>query len=159
MSLPFSGFSAAVRPEWIDENGHMNLAYYLVMFDGATDLLWEAIGLGGPYRQHTRHGTFAVESHILYRAELLQGDVASVQTQIIGADTKRIHLAHEMVRCGTLIAQQEIMLLHVSLDSRRVVPFPPGTGTQVAAMAQAHSLLPRPDWIGRRVAMPSAAPA
>lgn len=158
---PFTGFEAAVRSEWIDENGHMNLAYYVVLFDGATDLLWDAIGLGEGYRQRTRHGTFAVETHTLYRAELLLGDRAEVATQLLGVDDKRLHLAHEMRRTdtGLLVAQQEIMLLHVSLETRRVVPFLPEIAQAAREAAQAHAGLPVPDWIGRRIAMPGAAGA
>lgn len=156
---PFTGHAAVVRPEWIDENGHMNMAYYLVVFDGAIDHLWSAIGLGAAYRQRTQHGTFAAESHIIYRAELLLGDEMQVSTQILAADSKRIHLAHEMQRPGgEVVAQQEVMLLHVSLASRRVVPFLPDAAETVAAAAHAHAALPRPGWVGRRLAMPGARP-
>ncbi len=148
-----------MRPEWIDENGHMNMAYYVVVFDGAIDHLWAAIGLGQPYRERTQHGTFAVESHIIYKTELLLGDEVQVSTQILAADSKRIHLAHEMRRAdGTVAAQQEVMLLHVNLQTRRVVPFLPDAAETVAAAAEAHVALPRPDWVGRRLAMPGACP-
>ena len=156
---PFTGHAAVVRPEWIDENGHMNMAYYVVVFDEAIDHLWSAIGLGTSYRERTQHGTFAVESHIIYRAELLLGDKMQVSTQILAADSKRIHLAHEMRRPGgDVVAQQEVMLLHVSLASRRVVPFLPDAAETVAAAARAHATLPRPDWVGRRLAMLDARP-
>ncbi len=156
---PFTGHSVVVRPEWIDENGHMNMAYYIVVFDGAIDHLWAAIGLGQPYRERTQHGTFAAESHIIYRTELLLGDEMQVSTQILAADSKRIHLAHEMRRAdGTVAAQQEVMLLHVSLETRRVVPFLPEAAGPIMAAAQAHAALPRPDWVGRRLAMPVARP-
>ncbi len=156
---PFTGHAAVVRPEWIDENGHMNMAYYFVVFDGAIDRLWAAIGLGQPYRERTQHGTFAAESHILYKAELLLGDEVRVATQIVAADSKRIHLAHEMRRSdGAVAAQQEAMLLHVSLQTRRVVPFLPEVAGLIAAAAEAHAALPRPDWVGRRLAMPAARP-
>ena len=159
VSAPFTGPAAAVRPEWIDENGHMNMAYYVVVFDAAIDRLRDAIGLGSPYRQSTLHGTFAVESHLIYKAELLLGDEMQVSTQILAADSKRIHLAHEMRRVdGAVAAQQEVMLLHVNLQTRRVVPFLPGAAETVAAAVQAHAALPSPDWVGRRLAMPGARP-
>ncbi len=155
---PFTGYSAIVRPEWIDENGHMNMAYYVVVFDGAIDHLWAAIGLGEPYRRRTHHGTFAVEAHIIYLAELLLGNQVRVATQILDADHKRIHLAHEMCRSdnGTIVAQQEVMLLHVSLETRRVMPFLPEVAGMIAAATQSHAELPRPNWVGRRLAMPTA---
>ncbi len=155
LPAPFTGHTATVLPGWIDENGHMNLAYYVVVFDTATDLLWSAIGLGEPYRQRTGHGTFAVETHILYRAELLLHDRVQVTSQILGADAKRIHLAHELRRDATVAAQQELMLLHVDLGTRRTVPFLPDIAARVASAAQDHAALPRPDWVGRRITMPT----
>ena len=82
-----------------------------------------------------------------------------VSTQILAADSKRIHLAHEMHRAdGAVAAQQEVMLLHVNLQTRRVVPFLPEAAGLVAAAAEAHAALPRPDWVGQRLAMPGARP-
>ncbi len=150
--------AATVLPEWLDGNGHMNLAYYVLVFDAATDLLCEAAGFDDPHRRRTRTGVFAAETHILYRAELLLGDQVQVRPYVAAADAKRIHLAHEMLRGPEVVACQEIMLLHVSLDTRRTLPFPPGIAANLAALA-AHARHPRPDWLGRRVAMPAAPPA
>ncbi len=136
----------------------MNLAYYIVVFDHATDALWSALGLGDAYRARTGAGTFAVEAHILYRAELLLGEQVGVTSQILGADSKRIHLAHEMHRGATVIAQQELLLVSVDLQTRRVVPFRDGVADRVAAAARAHAALAVPDWVGRRVAMTRPAP-
>ena len=145
------GYSATVRPEWIDDNGHMNLAYYVLIFDGATDLICEAISLGAAHRQASRTSVFAAETHILYRAELLLGDQVSVRSQLIATDAKRIHLAHEMHRANEPVAFQEVMLLHVSLDTRRVTPFPPDILAQVSSLAADHATFPRPAWLGRRL--------
>ena len=144
-------YSATVRPEWIDDNGHMNLAYYVLVFDGATDLICEAVSLGAAHRRASRTSVFAAETHILYRAELLLGDQVSVRSQLIATDAKRIHLAHEMHRANEPVAFQEVMLLHVSLDTRRVTPFPPDILAQVSSLAADHATLPRPPWLGRRL--------
>ena len=95
---PFDRFEGVVRPEWIDANGHMNLAYYVVLFDSATDAIFETLGIGWNYRHATSNGTFAVETHTLYERELLQGEVVRVCTLVLGHDAKRLHLAHEMRR-------------------------------------------------------------
>ena len=147
----FVNYSAAVLPEWTDDNGHMNLAYYVLVFDGATDVICEAVNLGAAHRQDTRTSVFAAETHILYRAELLLGDQVRVRSQLIAADAKRIHLAHEMHRNGHAIAFQEVMLLHVSLDTRRVTPFQPEVMARVFALAADHATLSRPTWLGRRL--------
>jgi acyl-CoA thioester hydrolase len=153
---PFDRYEGKVLPEWIDANDHMNLAYFTVLFDYATDMLFDAICIGRRYKDTTNHGTFAAESHNLYERELVVGDRVRVTTQILGSDSKRLHLSHEMftTASGQRAATQELMYLHVSLATRRVVPFPDDTRERVAAAASAHARLPRPDWAGRRIAMP-----
>jgi acyl-CoA thioester hydrolase len=153
---PFERYEGEVLREWIDANDHMNLAYYTVLFDYATDALFDAIGIGRQYKDSTANGTFVVETHNLYERELLLGDRVRVSTQILGMDGKRLHLAHEMfaVAGGQRAATQELMYVHVSLGARRVVPFPGGVRERVAAAAAAHARLARPAWAGRRIALP-----
>jgi acyl-CoA thioester hydrolase len=155
---PFDRYRGVVAPEWIDLNGHLNLAYYTVLFDYATDLLFEAIGIGRDYKETTGCGTFVVETHNLYEQELLVGEEVRVASQILAADDKRLHLAHEMYRLADncRAATQELMFLSIDLGLRRVVPFLPAVRGKVTAAAAAHAALPRPDWVGRRVAMPAA---
>jgi acyl-CoA thioester hydrolase len=152
---PFERYEG-VLPEWIDANDHMNLAYYTVLFDYATDALFDAIGIGREYKNSSNKGTFVVETHNSYERELLVGDRVRVSTQILAVDAKRLHLAHEMfmITGGRRAATQELMFLHVDLATRRVAPFPDGVRERVAAAASAHARLPRPDWVGRRLAMP-----
>jgi len=156
ISAPFDEFRGQVLPEWIDYNGHMNLAYYVVLFDQATDLLFDRFDLGLDYRRRTGKGTFVAETHTLYENELLVRARVRVATQILGSDDKRLHLAHEMFEIGgdKRAAAQELMFLHVDLVARRVCPFLPELGERVAAWTAAHKTLPRPSWIGRRIAMP-----
>jgi acyl-CoA thioester hydrolase len=152
---PFDGYWGEVLPEWIDANNHMNLAYYIVLFDYATDALFDVIGIGRQYKDSTNNGTFAVEAHNLYERELLVGERVRISTLVLGIDGKRLHLAHEMfaVATGQRAATQELMYVHVDLAKRRVVPFPDDVRERLAAAAAAHAHLPRPDWIGRRIAM------
>lgn len=153
---PFDEYRGEVLSEWIDANNHMNLAYYTVLFDYATDALFDAIGIGRHYKDSTNHGTFAVETHNLYERELMLGDRVRIATQILGMDRKRLSLGHEMfmLESGRRAATQELMYLHVDLAARRVVPFPSAVRERVAAAAAAHANLPRPDWAGRRITMP-----
>src|SRR5437870_9569414 len=89
---PYRRFEGEVLPEWIDWNGHLNLAYYVVLFDRATDLLFDELGLGLEYRRIEEKGTFVVETHNRYERELLVGERVRVATQILGSDDKRLHL-------------------------------------------------------------------
>jgi acyl-CoA thioester hydrolase len=134
----------------------MTLAYYDVLFDYATDLLFAAIGIGVRYKDATNHGTFVAETHNLYERELLVGERVRVATQILGADDKRLHLAHEMFSLagGKRAATQELMYLHIDLSARRVVPWLPEVHDCVAAAAVAHAHLRWPDWAGRRITTP-----
>lgn len=153
---PFDRYRGEVLPEWIDINGHMNLAYYTVLFDYATDMLFDTIGIGQQYKRSNNHGTFVVETHNIYEQELLVGERVRVVSQILGADGKRLHLAHEMFRLADTqrSAAQELMFLSVDLSRRRVVPFPGEARQRVATAASAHAHLPAPDWAGRHIAMP-----
>jgi acyl-CoA thioester hydrolase len=152
---PYDRYRGEVLPEWIDINGHMNLAYYTVLFDYATDLMFDELDLGRHYRVTTDNGTFVTETHNRYERELLVGEKVRVTIQILLADDKRLHLAHEMFRLATgeRAATQELLFLHVSLKERRVTPFPPGLRGRVQAAAAAHAALPRPGWVGRHVGM------
>ena len=154
--MTFPHCEGVVLPEWIDANDHMNLAYYIMLFDYATDALFDVLGIGRQYKDNTNNGTFVVETHNLYERELLLGDRVRISTQILGMDGKRLHVAHEMFTMpgGQRAATQELMYLHVDLGARRVVPFPDRVGKRVAAAAMAHACLPRPLWTGRRIAMP-----
>ena len=158
IAAPFDHYRGEVLAEWIDLNGHMNLAYYIVLFDYATDLLFDAIGIGKEYKRATNHGTFVAESHNLYERELLVGERVRVTSQIVGADSKRLHLAHEMFRAteAERVATQELMFLSVDLGRRRVVPFLGEAQQRVGAAAAAHAHLPRPQWLGRHIAIPHA---
>jgi acyl-CoA thioester hydrolase len=118
--------------------------------------MFDVLDLGRRYRIATDHGTFVTETHNRYERELLVGDKVRVTIQILFADDKRLHLAHEMFRLdnGERAATQELLFLHVSLGARRVTPFPPDLFARVHAAAGAHATLPRPGWVGRFVGAP-----
>src|SRR5512147_3221105 len=90
-----------VRPEWIDYNGHMNVAYYVLAFDHATDTFFDFLGLDEAYRTRTGASLFALESHIVYKAELKEGEPLRVTTQLLDCDDKRLHFFHAMYHGGT----------------------------------------------------------
>ena len=136
MSRPVTEYEAVVRPEWIDSNGHMNLAYYVVVFDLATDALYAALEIGDAYREATGNSCFTAETHTLYEREVHLGDRLKVTTWLLGADTKRLHYFHEMfhTESGERSAAQELMALHIDMGVRRVAPYPPD---RYAALQQA----------------------
>ncbi len=155
-AAPYESGTVEVQPEWIDANHHMNLAYYTVAFDLATDVIFDVFDCSYSYKDRTGFGTFAVETHNMYEAELLLGEQARMVTHVVGVDAKRVHLAHEMYRLhdGRRAATQELMYLHVDLGLRKVAPWPDAIRARIEAAAQSHAQVARPDWTGRRIAMP-----
>ncbi len=153
---PFSRYTGEVLAAWIDSNDHMNLAYYVLLFDRGTDAIYAALGMGPDYKERYRAGTFAAAAHTLYRAELRVGARVAIETLVVGVDAKRLHLAHTMLGPeGRPAAMQEILFLHVDLETRRVAPWPAPILANLRAARDAHARLPRPDWLGGRIAMPA----
>ncbi len=145
-----------VRAEWIDANGHMNLAYYVVIFDHATDVTFDALDIGTAYRERTGNSSFVVETHTLYEREATEGERLRVTSRLLGADAKRVHLFHEMFRGGTneRVAAHELLALHIDMRTRRTAPFPPDRQAALAAAVRAQADSQLPVGVGRRIAMP-----
>ncbi|HLY91033.1 MAG TPA: thioesterase family protein [Acetobacteraceae bacterium] len=155
--MQFPQYEGEVLPQWIDANGHMNLAYYIVLFDGATDALYDLIGVGQAYRDATGNSTFTAETHTLYERELLLGERVRVVSHLLGVDTKRLHYFHEMFHADTghRVAAQELIGLHIDLRIRRVAPFQPDLLARLRAAVRARGDQPLPQGVGRRISMPS----
>lgn len=153
ISLPYTPYRDAVAPEWIDYNGHMNVAYYVLAFDRATDRLFEYLGIGETYRRAFGHSIFALEAHVTYERELREGDTFEVATQLIDADRKRLHIFHAMTRpeTGELASTIEVMGLHVDMSGPRSAPLPDAVFAKVEALLAEHRLLPRPPQLGRQI--------
>jgi acyl-CoA thioester hydrolase len=145
-----------VDPQWIDYNGHLNLAYYQVLFDRATDDVFAALGIGADYAARRKLSMFAVEVHICYLREIREGDRVYVDSQILDYDDKRIHIFKSLIHVdGEFVsATAEIMQLHVDLATRRAAPFPDDRLRVIATCAAAHADLPRPGRAGRRIGIP-----
>ncbi len=155
-AAPFVSSVMAVEPGWIDYNGHLNMAYYNVLFDRAVDEVYELLGLGLDYVETTRHSTFTAEVHIRYLRELHAGDPVRVTFQLLGFDAKRLHYFEALTHAeeGWLSATSENMALHVGMDAKKTAAFPDKIAKLLAAMKAAHAHLPVPEGAGRRIAMP-----
>ncbi len=128
----------------------MNLAYYVLVFDKATDALLDRLGLGEAYRRASDHSTFVLEAHLTYEREVKEGAGLRVTTQLIDADEKRLHFFHRMYDAGSgdQVATNELLSLHVALAAPRAVPFPPEGQAAIAALLADHRDLPRPAQLG-----------
>jgi acyl-CoA thioester hydrolase len=154
MRLPQT--EGSVLPEWIDANDHMNLAYYVLLFDQATDTIYDALGVGQAYRDASGNSTFTAEAHTLYERELRVGERVRITTRLLGADAKRLHYFHEMFHAegGHRVAAQELLALHIDLRVRRTTPFAPELLERIQRVVRAQAGDPLPAGVGRRIAMP-----
>jgi acyl-CoA thioester hydrolase len=159
IAAPLDAYRDVVRPEWIDTNDHMNVGYYLVVFDLATDEFMRWVGLGPEYRRVLRVTTFCLEAHVTYHREVRQGDPLRFTTQLLGHDAKRLHYIHAMYhgQDGYLVATNELMSLHVSRATRRSTPMSDEVLTRLAAIQNAHDALPRPPQVGRVIGLTTRA--
>lgn len=150
----FRSTPMAVLPEWIDFNGHMNMAYYSVLMDHCADQLYPQIGFGPDYRAATGCTTYVAEFHICYLRELHEGDRVTATLRLLDHDAKRFHIFQELWHSdGWCAATGETLTLHVdqSGDTPRVAPMPPHIQANLAAMHKAHASAPRPDRAGRKI--------
>jgi acyl-CoA thioester hydrolase len=155
---PFVSSLMRVEPAWIDYNGHLNMAYYNVLFDRAVDEAYELLGCGVDYVK-TGFSTFTAEVHVRYLRELHDGDPVRVTFQLLDYDAKRVHYFEQLFHAvdGWVSATSENMSLHVDMNAKKVAPFPRAIARRLALMKAAHSRLPRPEAAGRHIAMPGKA--
>ncbi len=154
---PFACSVMRVQPEWIDYNGHLNMAYYNVLFDRSIDEFFAMLGIGSDYLRRRNKSTMTAECHVRYLREIHVGDPVQVHVLLLAADDKRLHTFEELRHAeqGFVSATSENMTLHVDMEVRRVAPFPPDIAERVRAVATAQASVPRPDGVGRRIAMPA----
>jgi acyl-CoA thioester hydrolase len=154
--VPLKLWQETILLEWTDYNRHMNVAYYTLVFDHAVDAFFSYIGLGREYREATTGSTFAVEHHITYNKEVVEGDDVRCETRLVGFDDKRLHHYHEMyhVADGYLAATCEFLSLHVDLSTRRVAPMPAEKIDALASLLDAHRKLPEINNLGRLIKVP-----
>lgn len=151
---PLTAPAEAVRPEWIDYNGHLNMAYYNVLFDHAVDHAFQLLGCGPDYVKERGMSFFTVEAHVCYLRELKAGDITRVQLQLLGHDAKRVRLYQELFHeDGWLSATSESLLLHIDMSGPKAAPFPPDILAAVEALAAAQAALPAPERAGRSISL------
>ncbi len=154
-SRPLRLHETTVDPAWVDYNGHMTEARYGDVFGFATDDFLRHVGLDESYLDGG-HSAYTVEGHIRYLREVAAYEPLAVETLVLGADEKRLHLFHSLThgRSEELLATGEYMLLHVDTAAGRVCPWLEPVSGRVAAAASAHAHLERPEGAGRAIGAP-----
>lgn len=148
-------YRTQVPQDWVDYNGHLNIGYYMIAFDKATDGFADQLGIGVAYRNATGNSFYIVDAHLCFEREVRESAPIRIETLLVAADDKRAHFCHRMIEESGdfLAATAEMLLLHVDLSTRRAAPFPPEQARAVHALAARHAALPRPSQLGRAVTL------
>ncbi|MGV8843955.1 MAG: thioesterase family protein [Pseudomonas sp.] len=149
-------YKTPVLAEWVDYNGHLRDAFYLLIFSHATDALMDQLGLASTDREASGHSLFTLECHLNYLHEVKLGAQVEVRTQLLGHDRKRLHIYHSLhlLEAAETLAASEQMLLHVELAGPRSAPFTGAVLSKVEALGEAHRQLPTPAWVGHVIGLP-----
>ncbi|GGO57464.1 4-hydroxybenzoyl-CoA thioesterase [Streptomyces daqingensis] len=149
---------AVVVPEWIDYNGHMSEAFYVLVFGHATDAMMPEVGLDEAYRERSGCSLYTAEAHVRYLREVPEGAELTVRTRVLGVDAKKCRLAHEMYAAGPAgrggpadgsaapVATTELLMIHVDQGAGRAAPFPEPVRERLASLVEA-----APEWAGRSI--------
>ncbi|HEX2621491.1 MAG TPA: thioesterase family protein [Phototrophicaceae bacterium] len=134
-----------VPSDYEDRNGHMNVRWYLHIFDDAGDVLVEQFGITPEFHRQNGTGGFDLEHHLHYLKEVHIGDTVVVYARMIGRSAKRIHYVLLMVNetRETLAAIQEVVNSFADMKIRRTASYPDEVAMKIDAMLTQHQAL---DW-------------
>lgn len=151
-----TSYRTAILPEWVDYNGHLRDAFYLLIFSYSTDALMDRIGLDDSGRTRTGHTLYTLECHLNYLNEVKLGSEVEVRTQLLALDHKRLHIHHGLHYPGSeqLLAANEQMLVNIDQRAGRSAPFDERVLEQIKALHEAQRDLPAPVHIGRVIGLP-----
>lgn len=146
--MPESGYAfeytAHVRPEWIDYNGHLSEPYYVLVFGDATTAMMDAVGIDAEYRSATDSSLYTVEAHVRYLSEVGPGAELFVGTRILTVAGKKLRFCHELFDQDKLVATEELLGLHVTGSAASPLPAP------IAERLEAR-IEPMPEYAGRSI--------
>jgi acyl-CoA thioester hydrolase len=146
-----------VRAEWVDYNGHLRDAFYMLIFSFATDALIDQIGLDDSVRKARGRSIYTLEAHINYLHEIKEGAQVAVEMRVLAHDAKRLHLYLEMFAGAgdEPVAAGEQMLLHVDTSGPRAAPFDSDVLERVHELFDAQAALPAAAYAGRVIGLPA----
>ena len=119
--------SEKVIKEWTDYNGHLNVAFYVHIFDIAADVMLDNFKMGGESAKKDKKTTFVAEMYTAYKQEVRLGEEVETHLSYVDHDKKRIHYRLSMFHKEKkyLAATNEVLSLYVDLDKRKVIEFDP----------------------------------
>lgn len=144
-----------VKPDWLDDNGHMNVAYYVSAFDDGGEIFFRDCGIGWEYTRQ-RHATlFMASCDLDFRRELFEGDPLRVTTQLVDWAPRLVHTYQALYHrdAGYLAATAEMLFVHVAFANRKSAKMSDASQARLAAIEKIHKALARPDNLGRKIAI------
>jgi acyl-CoA thioester hydrolase len=114
-----------IRKEWTDYNNHLNMAYYVLIFDKAWEVMLEQFQMGEKSAKTKKKSTMVVETHTTYNNEVKEGDEVEIVLTYFDHDSKRLHFRLEMIekKSKILSATIEMLSLYIDLNERKVSEF------------------------------------
>ena len=114
-----------IKKEWTDYNNHMNMAYYVLVFDQIWEIILEKFKMGEQSAKTTKMSTMVVETHTTYNNEVKEGDEVEINLTFFDHDKKRLHFKMEMIEKSSkkLSATLEMLSLYIDLKQRKVAEF------------------------------------
>jgi len=147
-------YTTKIRPEWLDYNGHMNVAYYVLVFDKAEELLFESLGLGEAIANSTGISWMVLENHITYDSEVVEDQEVVVQIRLVDHDHKRMHLYLEMHTSGEdayLASTLEQMVICADLAGRKSAEFPADVMRNIEQLSRQFPAIQTDGVLGRTI--------
>ncbi|QPM89243.1 thioesterase family protein [Pseudooceanicola algae] len=138
-----------LKPDWIDYNGHLNMAFYGVLFDLGLEPFQEDMGLGESYMKAQAHTTYTAEFRIRYLQELHLGARVRSSVRVLDVGPKAYHYAQELIHeDGWIAATGEGISLHIDQAGPRVAAYQPAQKAALEAALASHGDTAVPDWVG-----------
>ncbi|WP_116473946.1 thioesterase family protein [Zobellella maritima] len=155
MTTELKVFDGPVLPEWIDYNGHMNDACYVLVFSQAIDEFMVQIGLNEAFRNEHRVSIYTLQSMVHYLQEVSLGEPLLVEARLLESDAKKLRVFFTMRHgdTGTELAAMETLLLHMDMAAQRAAPMLPVTADKVATLQQRQAGSDWPALAGRSIAL------
>ena len=123
--MSFHITNQTIKKEWTDYNNHMNMAYYVLVFDQTWEIILEKFKMGEKSAKNTQRSTMVVETRTTYDCEVKEGDEVEIVLKFFDHDRKRLHFKMEMIEKSSkkLSATIEMLSLYIDLSKRKVAEF------------------------------------
>lgn len=148
-------FESPVLSEWIDYNGHMNDACYVIAFSQAVDGFMSFIDLNESFREQYSVSIYTLQSMVSYLQEVSEGENILIKGQLLESDSKKLRLFLTMYHAEThdKLATMETLLLHMDMKQHKASPFLPHTLSLVKQVQTAHNELEKPNNAGKPISL------